>query len=230
MSHGAHRRENGAVGTADELTIVPRSRGRPSVKESDRIRRQIVAIATDEFVENGYERASMDRIAARAGSTKTTLYRLFASKDDLYKVALQSALAQAVGRLPELSAANDPEATLREFAGAMRASYREGRTSALWHSILTVRKQFPDLFRAITEVMRHETIASKLADYLEWATAKRILHVPRPDLAARHFTILVGPAQEWMIAGPEEASEEERIAEIIRLFVRGYSPMRGDPA
>ena len=212
------------AGPGGPCAVAPRPRGRPSVEQSGAIRRQIVSVATEEFVDSGYERASMDRIAARAGSTKTTLYRLFASKDELFVEALRSALAGAVARLPDIDpAGEEPEAALRAFARAMRASYREGRSSALWHSVLAVRRQFPELFREISDLMNQETIASRLARYFERATARGALAVPRPDVAARHFALLVGPAQEWSTGRADDLSEEERLEEIIGLFVRGYA-------
>src|SRR3954469_11637897 len=47
-------------------------------------REAILETASQVFQEMGYERASMDEIAARLGGSKVTLYGYFPSKQDLF--------------------------------------------------------------------------------------------------------------------------------------------------
>ncbi|HEY1523019.1 MAG TPA: TetR/AcrR family transcriptional regulator [Solirubrobacteraceae bacterium] len=49
----------------------------------------ILDAATSVFASEGYDRANMDTIAARAGITKPTLYARFGSKEGLFAVAVQ---------------------------------------------------------------------------------------------------------------------------------------------
>lgn len=49
----------------------------------------ILDAATAVFAAEGYDRANMDAIAARAGATKPTLYARFGSKDDLFAAAVR---------------------------------------------------------------------------------------------------------------------------------------------
>src|SRR3954451_13792709 len=49
----------------------------------------ILDAATEVFAFEGYDRANMDTIAARAGATKPTLYARFGSKDDLFAAAVR---------------------------------------------------------------------------------------------------------------------------------------------
>ncbi|MBE1162206.1 TetR/AcrR family transcriptional regulator [Dyella acidiphila] len=51
---------------------------------TDRKRQAIIAAAIDEFRASGYEATSMDRIAARAGASKRTVYNHFPSKEVLF--------------------------------------------------------------------------------------------------------------------------------------------------
>jgi AcrR family transcriptional regulator len=64
----------------------------------------ILDAATAVFGADGYDRANMDAIAARAGATKPTLYARFGSKEDLFAAAVRreyelrkAALFQAYG-------------------------------------------------------------------------------------------------------------------------------------
>jgi len=51
---------------------------------------QIIRVATEEFAERGYERASLNRILVRSGMSKGSLYYYFADKDDLYRTVLKA--------------------------------------------------------------------------------------------------------------------------------------------
>src|ERR1700730_4874979 len=51
---------------------------------AERRRATLIAAASELFAERGYERASLDELAARVGVTKPIVYRHFASKKDLY--------------------------------------------------------------------------------------------------------------------------------------------------
>ena len=59
----------------------PQRRGERAGAE---LRRHILFVAKDVFLEAGYERASMDTVAARAGTSKRSLYAHFESKDKLF--------------------------------------------------------------------------------------------------------------------------------------------------
>src|SRR5207253_11406653 len=51
-------------------------------------RETLIAAACELFAECGYDHASLDEVAERAGVTKVIVYRHFASKKDLYLQSL----------------------------------------------------------------------------------------------------------------------------------------------
>ncbi|MGB8710054.1 MAG: TetR/AcrR family transcriptional regulator [Methyloceanibacter sp.] len=53
-------------------------------RRGDQLREHILWIAKDVFLEMGFERASMDMVAARAETSKRSLYAHFESKEKLY--------------------------------------------------------------------------------------------------------------------------------------------------
>ena len=82
-------------------------------KKSESKRQSIVAMATEVFRENGFERASMSEICARVGGSKATLYSHFASKEELFLEvvfhsferefdAIYSSITDDQGDFPEL--------------------------------------------------------------------------------------------------------------------------------
>jgi AcrR family transcriptional regulator len=67
--------------------------GRPYDHSSDAV---ILASTLDLLAEHDYERVTLDEVAARTGKAKTTLYRRWATKEDLVLAAIRAA-----GRPPE---------------------------------------------------------------------------------------------------------------------------------
>jgi len=57
---------------------------------------EILGAAAEEFASNGYEAASMNRIAERAGSSKGVLYYYFEDKADLLATVTRRALARVL--------------------------------------------------------------------------------------------------------------------------------------
>jgi len=53
-------------------------------RRGDQLREHILSIAKDVFLEMGFERASMDVVAARAETSKRSLYAHFANKEKLF--------------------------------------------------------------------------------------------------------------------------------------------------
>ncbi len=84
----------------------------------DRLRRHILLAAKDVFLETGFERASMDTVAARAGTSKRSLYAHFESKDRLFLAVLDLVRELYLGRLKTPDAyAEDPAEAVTRFCG-----------------------------------------------------------------------------------------------------------------
>ncbi len=76
--------------------------------------KQIVELAEQLFSERGYQGASMDELARRAGVTKPVVYELFDSKDALFRACLErSAERLAIEVAAAVRAESEPEARVR---------------------------------------------------------------------------------------------------------------------
>ncbi|MEV0405220.1 helix-turn-helix domain-containing protein [Actinoallomurus sp. NPDC050550] len=94
----------------------PRRRGEQ--RRGEELRRHILFVAKDVFLETGYERASMDTVAARAGTSKRSLYAHFESKDKLFLAVLDLVRELYLGRLKTPDAyAEDPAEAVTLFCG-----------------------------------------------------------------------------------------------------------------
>ena len=82
--------------------------------DAERTRRDILAVAREEFVEHGLSGARVDAIALRTATTKRMIYYYFGSKEGLYTAVLEQAYAGIRSAESELAhAALDPESAIR---------------------------------------------------------------------------------------------------------------------
>jgi len=94
----------------------PRRRGEQ--RRGAELRRHILFVAKNVFLETGYERASMDIVAARAGTSKRSLYAHFESKDKLFLAVLDLIRELYLGQLKTPDAyAEDPVEAVTLFCG-----------------------------------------------------------------------------------------------------------------
>lgn len=91
--------------------------GEPQLRGAE-LRRHILLVAKDVFLETGYERASMDTVAARAQTSKRTLYAHFESKDKLFLAVLDLIREMYLGKLRTPDAyADEPVEAVTRFCG-----------------------------------------------------------------------------------------------------------------
>ncbi|MET0468235.1 MAG: TetR/AcrR family transcriptional regulator [Aeromicrobium sp.] len=74
------------------MTQTPEARPRAGRLPRTARRAQLLEVALDVFVEQGYHAASMDEIAERAGVSKPVLYQHFPGKLDLYTALVSTAV------------------------------------------------------------------------------------------------------------------------------------------
>jgi AcrR family transcriptional regulator len=136
--------------------------------------RQLIELAEELFSERGYQGASMDELARRAGVTKPVVYELFGSKDGLFRACLERSAERLATRIAEaVRAETDPEARLRagglaflRFAADHRVAWElmmEGRFS---DAATAVRRRQAAL---VHELLREMAPASIDQDELEVA-------------------------------------------------------------
>lgn len=80
------------------------TRGRPPAREVARRAERLLDVATEVFLEKGYQGASMIEIARRAGASKQTLYSRYPSKAELFAALIErkaARLFEAIGPLGE---------------------------------------------------------------------------------------------------------------------------------
>jgi len=91
--------------------------GRPTREQAERRSRELLGKALDLFLENGFERTTMEGIAAAIGMAKRTIYAQYGDKLTLFKASLQRAINEWIVPVDVLRQAEseDFEETLLEI-------------------------------------------------------------------------------------------------------------------
>jgi AcrR family transcriptional regulator len=115
------------------------------VRRGDELREHMLVVAKDVFLEAGFERASMDVIAARADTTKRTLYAHFESKEKLFLAVVELVRGLMVSRL-EMPAdcAEDTHQALVLFCGKFLETMLWDRSIRMCRLSIAEVERFPD--------------------------------------------------------------------------------------
>ena len=193
-------------------------------------RRQILSGARQVFGELGYERASVDLIAARAGVSKATVYNHYADKKALFVAAvlqdcedMTASLQGCLERPP-----GDLEQGLRIIGEKVMQSSLSPVVSGLYRQAIAEVGRLPEIGRMVFErgtLVLRRAVASHLA---RWAEAGA-LRVDDPESAAIVFVSLVQGdlavrSRLGVLEYPVEEQVRASVERAVRVFVRAYRP------
>jgi AcrR family transcriptional regulator len=145
------------VSTGTDQAAVSRRPGRP---RSERAERAIIDAALSLFAESGPEGLCIERVAARAGVGKATIYRRWPGKEDL----LLDAIAALKSPLPE-PAGRSVREDLVTLLGAMCRQAADPRRAREFALLLGEGAKYPRLMARYVETVlepRREVIRSVL--------------------------------------------------------------------
>jgi AcrR family transcriptional regulator len=161
--------------------------------ESSPKRRQILAGAREVFAETGYERTSVDHIAARAGVSKATVYHHFLDKKTLFVACFSEeadALREGVRcKLLRSEPAGAIAPALQAVGEFMVTLALAPPIVALYRNTAAEVERFPELGRLLYE-RGPAAMQAAVAEYLRrWHDAGALALVD-PQAAATHFILL----------------------------------------
>jgi AcrR family transcriptional regulator len=183
--------------TTRELPTRLTRRGRPRAGESAAQRDAVLDAAFDLLLQRGYREVTMAAVAARAGSSKETLYAWFGDKAGLF-TAMVRREAQAVNERVEraLDGDGDMRSTLVAFATGLLRLLLGERSVAINRAAAGALATAPDVAAVLLAEGRHRT-GPIVERYLAELAARGLLVIDEP---AEAFTLLYGLAiQDWQI-------------------------------
>jgi TetR/AcrR family transcriptional repressor of mexJK operon len=187
----------------------------------------ILHAATETFLEAGYERASMDEIAAKAGVSKATVYSHFRSKEALFEAIIRELCQRLVTPLRVADAGRvSPKETLTEFARSYIELLLDPSSLALHRLLVAEATRDPELAGASYRAGGAQALRG-LADYLAQETARGTLSIEDPTFAAEQlFGMLNGHLQVRALlhveAKPPRKTLDRFIQTAIAAFLRAH--------
>jgi len=193
-------------------------------------RRQILDGARLVFGELGYERASVDLIAARAGVSKATVYNHFADKQALFVAAVVEeceALRPAVSRCLERTGGT-VEDSLQRLGEKVMGVLLTPAAARLYRQAIGESTRLPEIGRMVYErgtVAVRDAVASHL---VHWNDAGA-LRIDDPPAAANAFVALCQGdlstrARLGVLEYPVEEQVRASVKRAVQIFLRAYRP------
>jgi len=205
----------------------------PGEDRSARKRRAIMDAATEAFLRDGYQRTSMDSIAAAAAVSKQTVYKHFSDKQRLFAEIVTATTSQAAVPVDQdarsLADSDDVEADLRELGRRLLTLVMQPRILRLRRLVIAEAGRFPELGLMFLQQGVGRS-GRALATAFERLTARGLLRVDDPALAAAQFSWLImsRPINEAMLLGrhdpPDPADVLRFVDDGVRMFLKAYGP------
>ena len=198
----------------------------PAGEQDNAKRRQIVAGATQVFLLNGFDAASMGEIARAAGVSKGTLYVYFADKNRLFEAIVEEESIEQSKVAFNFDPQREVEITLPEFGRAyVQLLCRPGGGSAI-RTVMSIAERMPEVGRHYYENVLEKTIG-RLADYLEARVKTNELAIDDTQLAASQFMLMCQATLfQAFIFQAKPAPSADQIATVVdsatRVFLMAY--------
>ncbi|HTS96035.1 MAG TPA: TetR/AcrR family transcriptional regulator [Streptosporangiaceae bacterium] len=191
----------------------------------------IAAAALRLFLRDGYERTSVDAIAAEAGVSKRTIYNRYGDKETLFLSVLRetyAAMIAAFGRVADahLSEIGDVQQDLTAFAREVAFTVTTApERIALVRLILAEAPYFPALIRAEAGP---QTMHGIIARHLARLGQAGRLAITDPDEAADHLLGLtfsqINTRTLFGVIPAGRAEIDRLVTSGVAAFVRAYRP------
>jgi len=185
-------------------------------------RRQIMQGASDVFLAQGFDAASMGAIARQAGVSKGTLYVYFKNKEELFESIVEEQCAQQAEEIFTLDREQDIETTLTRMGHAfVRFICRPGGVSAI-RTVIAIADRMPEIGARFYQTGPARGIAS-LRAYLEEQVAAGVLKPHDCEVAAAQFIdSCLSMTYKPTLFNAAGAPDDNRIDRVVNMAVRTY--------
>lgn len=202
-----------------------------SVREGSALKRAAILTAARKlFLADGFERTSMDAIAAEASVSKRTVYDYYGDKRTLLLAVVEQAvqaLSSAVGTAIDqhLMSVEDIHASLVGFARAITSSALGSSDYTAFMRLLTTESaHLTELRDKQWEIAEPEdAVAERFVEFDRLG----LLDAPKPRLAADHFVALTLSPSYYSLGQKvdfTDAATAQVIVDGVDAFLRAYGP------
>ena len=195
--------------------------------DEDRVA-ELLDIATEVFMEHGFEGASTNEIAKRANCSKTTLYCRFPTKQALFIAVLERRMAALFKELESALPDDAPlEQTLMEYGSRVLRISLSDEKICMQRVVSMEAERFPELAARYFE-MGPDRGREILSRYLRGQIKRGRLVDEDPQMMAEHIiSLITGGPVTWRMLGMNDDSafknQRKRVEAAVRVFLRAYA-------
>ncbi len=188
---------------------------------------KILQAALAVFLEVGFERANLEKVAVQAGVTKPTIYSHFGSKVGLLKAVAQQQAQQVITQFsPCLKSTGNVRRDLTSFAKSFLSNMLGPDAMRVHRFAIVEAMTHPELVSPLLSA-GPQKLDEVLQDYLEAETKSKRLCCGNPLLAAKQLIgLLIGMDFLTIVVSqdvPSEAEIKKRISSAIDVFLNTYA-------
>jgi AcrR family transcriptional regulator len=189
--------------TSSRPAFTPK-RGRPTADQAAAIANTILAAATEIFLSEDYEGASMEAIAARAGVPKSTLYKRFPDKRTLLRAVLKERVATWAPPDEDGLLSDDIEQRLKQHAVWLLTRATSAEVRSFLGLVASAWKE-PTEAASRQEVIGYTDMVERLAREIREYGPKRGIHAKDPMRVASALMAMLAGWAGMSGPGPELA-------------------------
>ena len=207
----------------DELRTAVKRRKR---LQDDRVD-EILDIATEVFIAEGFAAASMNKIARLAKASKTTFYSRFPTKENLFLAVIERRMTRIFEQVATFPDGFDVRSSLEHFGANLLKIALSPDQIALIRVVSMEAGRYPELAKRFYE-MGPQRGEKSLAAYLALQIKAGYLRDEDCLVMAGHVvSLFTGSTVRQFVLGvttqhPTERSLSKHIKSVVTLFMRAY--------
>ncbi|MGE5606159.1 MAG: TetR/AcrR family transcriptional regulator [Bacteroidota bacterium] len=192
-------------------------------KLSNEKRMEILKAAIDLFSENGFERTTVDEIAARANVGKGTIYLYFANKEQIFIAIIESGVQYILNRMNEIL--NQPGDFRERLQDLLRQHLQFAENHRKFYRLFIKEglnlKLIGDKDSQVRILEMHKKAHQQLTEFMQIGIDQNQLRNGDPDIFAFAFSGILSHFCFHWLTERENDSLVEQMPVILDLFYNG---------
>ena len=186
-----------------------------TIQNAEQKQHAIVSAAETLFLQQGFGVISMDQIAKKAGVTKQTIYRYFASKNELFAAVMQH--VQQAESAPYCFGTGAIEEELTGFASYLLSFHLQEQALGLYRIVLTEAAQ--ENLLTTFKKQGPQQVLKPLIEYLNKQT-----QLEDTVFSAQMFTTMIlAPRNEMLMNKTnkmKKTAQKDHVLKVTNLFMK----------
>lgn len=201
---------------------APRAAGRPTQDAAAELRERLLNAATQVFRAEGFGGARVEEIAVRAGISKTTVYRQYGTKEELFRAAIWHGMSDLRGRIEQLlKPRREFSKTLFVLVRTLTDHMDSTDTIEITRVSVGESHRFPDVAKGFVQYVN--AMLEPVTTFIAAAAETGTIDVSDAPQAARDLLTLVAGSVEVLMGIPTTAARrEQRAAHIQQLLLSAW--------